>query len=316
MGITYVTTGGVPVPGAAAAVAVIAVLAAVLALAAAVRARRRTRRVLKSLERMLDEAMAGTFAERNFDESLLSAVEARFAHYLASNAVSAQRLQEEKDNIKTLIADISHQIKTPVANVLLYAQLLGEQELDQEGRACAGALEQQALKLQTLADVLVKISRLETGVLALHPQPGPLAPMLEQAAAQYTPRAAEKGLTLSLSPTDAAAVFDRKWTAEALCNLLDNAVKYTPSGGAVTVRVTVYEMFCRIDVADTGPGIPEEEHAKVFQRFYRSAAAHDAEGVGIGLYLARRIAEGQGGYIKVSSRPGQGSCFSLCLPRS
>ena len=146
--------------------------------------------------------------------------------------------------------------------------------------------------------------------------PGPLAPMLEDAAAQFIPKAAEKGIALTLASTDAHAVFDPKWTAEAVCNLLDNAVKYTPAGGTVTVEVIPYHMFCRVNVTDSGPGIPEAERAKVFQRFYRSPVAYETEGVGIGLYLARQIAEGQGGYIKVSSRPGQGSCFSLYLPRS
>ena len=289
---------------------------AALAVAAAFWNRHRARRIMKNLNRMLDAAMAGTFAEQDFDESLLSAVESRFAHYLSANAISAQKLQEEKDNIKTLIADISHQTKTPVANILLYAQLLSEQELSPEGRDCAAALEGQVEKLRALVDALVKTSRLEAGILVLHPKAGLLAPMLEDVAAQFAPKAAEKGIALTLVPTDASAVFDPKWTAEAVCNLLDNAIKYTPAGGTVTVKVISYQMFCRINVTDTGPGIPEAERAKVFQRFYRSPAAYEAEGVGIGLYLARQIAEGQGGYIKVSSQPGWGSCFSFYLPRN
>ena len=288
----------------------------VVALAAALRNRRNAKRVLKNLDRMLDAAMAGTFAEQDFDESLLSAVEARFAHYLAANAVSAQKIQEEKDKIKTLIADISHQTKTPVSNILLYAQLLSEQDLSPEGRDCAAALEGQVEKLCALVEALVKTSRLEAGVLALHPKAGPLAPMLEDAAAQFAPKAAEKGIALTLAPTDTSAVFDPKWTAEAVCNLLDNAVKYTPAGGTVAVEAIPYQMFCRINVTNNGPGIPEAERAKVFQRFYRSPAAYETEGVGIGLYLARQITEGQGGYIKVSSQPGRGSCFSIYLPRS
>ena len=296
-------------------VAAAAAIFAAAALAAAVWNRLHAKRVMRELERMLDAAMAGTFLEQDFDESLLSAVESRFAHYLAANAVSAQKLQEEKDKIKTLIADISHQTKTPVANILLYAQLLSEQELSPEGRDCAAALEGQVEKLRALIEALVKTSRLEAGVLALHPRAGPLGPVLEEAAAQLAPKAAERRIRLVLAPTDISAVFDPKWTAEALCNLLDNAVKYTPAGGRVTVGAVSYQLFCRIDVTDTGPGIPEEERAKVFQRFYRSPAAYEAEGVGIGLYLARQIAQGQGGYIKASSRPGQGSCFSLYLPR-
>ena len=293
-----------------------AVVITIFALAAAVWNRHHAKRILKNLDRMLDAAMAGNFTEQDFDESLLSAVESGFAHYLAANAVSAQKLQEEKDKIKTLIADISHQTKTPVANILLYTQLLSEQELSPEGRDCAAALEGQVEKLRALVDALVKTSRLEAGILTLHTKAGPLAPMLEDAAAQFIPKAAKKGITLTLLPTDATAVFDPKWTAEAVCNLLDNAVKYTPAGGTVTIEAIPYQMFCRVNVTDNGPGIPEAERAKVFQRFYRSPAAYETEGVGIGLYLTRQIAEGQGGYIKVSSRPGSGSCFSLYLPRS
>ena len=139
--------------------------------------------------------------------------------------------------------------------------------------------------------------------------------MLEDAAAQFALRAAEKDITLTLVPAGARAVFDPKWTAEAVCNLIDNAVKYTPAG-SVTVSVRAYELFVRVDVEDTGPGIPEEELAKLFQRFYRGGAASGAEGVGVGLYLVRQIAQGQGGYVKAFSRPGRGAKFSLFLPRS
>lgn len=294
----------------------IAIAAVVLAAMAAVLwSRWRMRRMLARLDEMLDAAIRGDFMEQGFDESLLSAVETKLAHYLSASSLSARKLLEEKDKIKTLVADISHQTKTPIANVLLYAQLLEEQSLPEEGRACVTALEGQAEKLRSLIEALVKTSRLETGILALHPQSGPLAPMLEETVAQFTPRAAEKGIVLTLVPTDATAVFDPKWTAEAVCNLLDNAVKYTPSGGSITVQAISYELFCRVNVTDTGPGIPEEEQSRVFQRFYRASAVHEAEGLGIGLYLTRQIAEGQGGYVKVFSRPGKGAKFSLYLPR-
>lgn len=295
----------------------IVIAAAVLAAAVVVIWDRwRTRRLLKRLDTMLEKAITRGFTEEDYDESLLSAVESKLARYLASSTVSARNLQAEKDKIKTLIADVSHQTKTPLSNVLLYAQLLSEQPLPEENRACVMALEGQAVKLQSLIEALVKASRLESGVLALHPQPASLAPMLEEAVAQFAPKAAEKKITLTLASSEGDGVFDSKWTAEAVCNLLDNAVKYTPAGGTVTVQTHCYELFCRIDVSDTGPGIPEEEQAKVFQRFYRSPANHQAQGVGIGLYLARQIAEGQGGYIKVFSKPGKGAKFSLYLPRS
>ena len=292
-----------------------ALLAVLAALVLAAWGRWRTRRVMLRLERMLEEAIRGTFTETSFDESLFSAVETQLAHYLAASAVSARNLQEEKNKIKSLIADISHQTKTPITNVLLYAQLLGEQDLPEESRALVTALEGQAEKLQSLIEALVKTSRLETGILELHPRPGLLGPMLEDAAAQFAPKTAAKELTLQVIAPEMQAVFDAKWTEEAVCNLLDNAVKYTPAGGSITLEAIAYELFCRIDVTDTGPGIPEAEQARVFQRFYRSAAAYEAEGVGIGLYLSRQIVQGQGGYLKVFSRPGYGAKFSMYLPR-
>ena len=274
--------------------------------------RRRTRRILENLSQMLDIAMQGDFTEDSFDESMLSALESKLAHYLAASTVSARNVQAEKDKLKALIGDISHQTKTPIANILLYTQLLMEQP---GNTACLDALEGQTKKLQSLIEALVKTSRLESGVIALHPVPGKLLPMLESAVSQLAPKAAAKGIQIVLEATDADAVFDPKWTEEAIYNLLDNAVKYTSAGGAVRVTVTAYQMFSAIHVSDTGSGIAEEEQPRVFQRFYRGADHAEEEGVGIGLYLVRQIAEGQGGYVKVSSQPGTGSTFSLYLPR-
>lgn len=289
--------------------------AVLLALAVVVYDRWRTARTIRRLDDMLTAAINGTFSEETFDESRLSSLESRLARYLAASALSARNVREQKDQISALVSDISHQTKTPVANLRLYAQLLSEQPLTPQGKDCAAAISAQAEKLQTLIEALVKTSRLETGILALHPQPGEISPVVERAAAQYAPKAVEKGIALTVGQRAGSAVFDAKWTEEAVCNLLDNAVKYTPSGAAVTVEVKNYELFSAIRVSDTGPGISEEEQAKIFGRFYRASGAWQAEGVGIGLYLTRQIAEKQGGYVKVESIPGKGSTFSLYIPR-
>ncbi len=274
--------------------------------------RRCTRRILENMNRMLEDATRGEFTEDSFDESLLSALESKLAHYLAASTVSARNVQAEKEKLKALIGDISHQTKTPIANILLYTQLLMEHP---GNAACLDALQGQTKKLQSLIDALVKTSRLESGVIALHPVPGKLLPMLASAVSQLAPKAAAKGIQIVLESSDADAVFDPKWTEEAAYNLLDNAVKYASAGGAVRVTVTAYQMFSAIHVSDTGPGIPEAEQPRVFQRFYRGAEHAEEEGVGIGLYLVRQIAEGQGGYVKVSAQMGVGSTFSLYLPR-
>ena len=294
-------------------------LLAVLALAAlcfALWQRMRTKRTLRRLDEILAQAINGTFAAEQFDESQLSAIEARFAQYLSASAISARRVQEEKESVQALIGDITHQVRTPLANIRLYTQLLSEQSLNEQGRTCVCALDTQAEKLQALLDALVKTSRLETGILALHPVSAPLSPVISRAVEQYRPKAEAKQITLTVNPADGlTAVFDAKWTEEALCNLLDNAVKYTPSGGSVTLRASAYELFVRIDVSDTGCGISEEEQAKILGRFYRSGAVAQAPGVGIGLYLTRQILSHEGGYIKIISRKDRGSTFSMFLPR-
>lgn len=294
---------------------VIALAAIVLSIVIVLLERRKTKRIMKKLYQMLDLAMDERFEESTFDESLLSAVESKLSRYLTACVVSARNVTAEKEKIKALLSDISHQTKTPIANLLLYAQLMEEQDLPEESMTCVAALRGQAEKLNFLISALVKLSRLETGVFTLHPIPNAIAPMLEEAAKQLMPKAAQKEILLVTNLMEAHGVFDYKWTMEALCNLLDNAVKYTPAGGRIQLSAAEYDLFCRIDVADTGIGITEAEQAKVFSRFYRSPSVSDQDGVGIGLYLTRQILTGQEGYIKVASTPGSGSVFSMFLPR-
>lgn len=277
--------------------------------------RRKTKKILKTLHAMLDSAMDGSFTEKSFDESLLSSVENRFNQYLSASEVSVRNLTLEKNKIKELIADISHQTKTPLANILLYAQLLEEQELPEQSSVCVKSLNEQAQKLSFLITSLVKLSRLETGILTLHPTYQSVQPMLDEVKTQCASAAAQKQLKFFVDSTNASAIFDLKWTTEAVCNLVDNAIKYTPANGTIHISVKVYELFCRINVADSGIGISETEQAKIFTRFYRSQSVSEQEGVGIGLYLTRQILAQQGGYIKVASSLGNGAVFSAFLPK-
>ncbi len=275
--------------------------------------RKKTRKTMETLDNMLTAAMNGTFKESTFDESLLSALETRFAHYLSSSTLSAQNVFQERERIKALITDISHQTKTPISNIFLYTELLQEEKLSPECKEYTAILHTQTEKLRFLIDSLVKLSRLENGIIAIHPKYSPLATILAQIEQQFASKALNKGLTIIVNPTDTVAFFDSKWTTEAICNLVDNAIKYTVSG-SVTISVISYEMFVRVDITDTGIGISEEEQANIFSRFYRSCTNAQQDGVGIGLYLAREIIRLQGGYIKVCSEVGKGSVFSVFLP--
>lgn len=273
------------------------------------------RRSLWRMNDMIQSAIDGTFRANIFDESLSASVENRLAEYLAASETQRANTAAEQEKTKTLIADISHQTKTPIANLLLYTELLKEEE-GAGNSGTAALLESQVKKLDFLIQSLVKLSRLETGILVLHPRRNQVSLLLKEAEKQYMAWAQEKGLYLHVLSEEAGEVtarFDPKWTLEALGNLIDNAVKYTQTGG-VTVRVKPYELFVCIEVEDTGIGIAEEEYAKIFGRFYRSMTVSDEQGVGIGLYLAREIVRQELGYIKLVSEVGKGTVFSLYLP--
>ncbi len=290
--------------------------------------RYRLKKTMDRLDQMLDSAINGSFTENTYDESKLSAIETKLNRYLSICAVSSRNLGEEKDKIKALISDISHQTKTPLANILLYSQILLESGPAETGadnksspvksedmyKDCIRQIYEQSGKLNFLISALVKTSRLETGIITVVPGPNPIDRLLESTLEEILPKASAKHIAIRLDECGGTACFDKKWTGEALCNILDNAVKYTPQGGSITVSAIPYELFYRIDITDNGIGIAEEEQSKIFRRFYRSPEVNRQEGVGIGLYLAREIVSAQGGYIKVSSKPGKGSEFSVFLP--
>lgn len=273
------------------------------------------RRTLRRLGDMLDRAIAGGFAEERFDETELSALEGKLARFLRGSAHAQKTLEGEQAAVKALVADISHQTRTPISNLLLYASLLLESDLPPQQREQARAVMAQGEKLSFLIKALVKASRLETGIVVPVPSRHSVGVLLEDVAQQEEQAAQEKGIALRVRPFEGAAAFDPRWTSEALGNVVNNAVKYTPAGGTVTLCAQMLDGFCRVDVADSGPGIPEAEQGEIFNRFYRGAGTRTAEGLGLGLYLARQILTLQGGYIKVSSTPGNGSTFSLYLPR-
>ncbi len=274
----------------------------------------KTRKLFDSLESMIHTAMNGKFSPEHFDEGRLSKLESELSDFLSASSISAQNVKDERDKIKSLISDISHQTKTPISNLILYSELLESADLTGDDKSNVEAIHAQAEKLRFLIDSLVKLSRLENGILSLETDNEELNPLLQDVAMQLREKAEAKNLKLELEYTDARALIDKKWTQEAIVNIVDNAIKYTDQG-SITINTKDYEMFVCVDISDTGIGIPEEESAKVFQRFYRGSNVKSKEGVGIGLHLAREIISGEGGYIKLSSKLGEGTTFSVFLPK-
>jgi signal transduction histidine kinase len=273
------------------------------------------KKLLARLDKMLEDGINGTFSESDYDETQLSKLESKWLRYLTSSKLSAQKTEQEREKLQELVSDISHQTKTPLSNILLYTQLLQEQDIDGQSRQLVDEIRQQSEKLEFLIQSLVKTSRLETGTFQLAPLKNNIDSVIDAAIEQITPKAKSKQIKIMYSSQSHTAKFDIKWTREALFNILDNAVKYSPRNSVIKITVYAYEMFACVSVADQGIGIPEEELPRIFGRFYRGQNVREQNGVGIGLYLCRQIIEGQGGYITVESTVNQGSIFKIFLPR-
>jgi signal transduction histidine kinase len=249
-------------------------------------------------------------------ETLLSRISHRLERLYNVMQKTRHTAEEEKEELQSLVSDISHQTKTPIANLKLINDTMLTRPLTEEKRKeFLQATGTQLDKLDFLIQGMVKTSRLETGVIQLDKKPGRLFDTVAQAMSGIVYAAEKKEIAVSVDcPEDLTVSHDSKWTSEALFNLLDNAVKYTPAGGKIAVSVVLWEMYVEIKVTDTGKGISESNQAAIFRRFYREEEVHEQQGVGIGLYLAREIVTRQGGYIKVVSEPGKGSEFSIMLP--
>lgn len=246
---------------------------------------------------------------------------ARLQHQLLKlrNILTVQNemLTQEKEQIKTLISDISHQIKTPIAAANTFAQLLSDKEVsDEERTEYITTLQSSLEKLTFLTNSLIKMSRLESGIISLKPERNSLNDIVLQAVKTVYAKVKSKSIIITFDcEQNFEALLDFNWTAEAITNVLDNAVKYTPHGGVIRLQITEYPSYLRLDISDSGIGIPEDEQAKVFGRFYRGKQSAGIDGVGIGLYLTRDIVNKQNGYIKVASDEN-GTTFSVFLRKS
>lgn len=267
---------------------------------------------------MLDQMIAGDGVLKNAEDrdTLFARITHRLNRLYQIMQENSRKVDRDRKELQTLISDISHQVKTPVSNLkMVLDTLLSKPVTEEERTEFTKDILNQTNKLEFLFQALVKTSRLETGVIELEKKQRRLYDTVAQALSGIVYHAEEKNISVSVHcPEKLMVPHDYKWTAEALFNILDNAVKYTDAGGKIAVQVEQREVYVEIKVSDTGKGISESDQATIFRRFYRGGDVHEQPGVGIGLYLAREIVTRQGGYIRVVSEIGKGSAFSLFLP--
>lgn len=293
--------------------------------------RKREKKLKISILQMLEEASSGSFQDKRFDETSVSEVENRMWNYLENRQTAMERIERDRQRMQSQISDIAHQAVLPVSNIVLYTQLLEENlsngftgtkinEIENVQLTKAEvseiiseitAIRDEIGTLDFLIQSLVKLSRMENGIINLNAEKQQIKPMLDLVKQQFAIKAKNKGIDFLIEDTEETAVFDRKWTLEAVANIVDNAVKYTQEGGKISIHTEALPSLVRIDIADTGIGIREEEQGAVFSRFYRSVETSNSRGVGIGLYIAREVMRAQNGYIRLRSEYGSGSTFSL-----
>ena len=296
-----------------------AVLAGVFSLLAVWRTgiRRQMRGFSDDLCEILDSLIDGDPGRwpQSYEDSLMAKVQGRLLKFYDIADEARRESSRDKQTIQVLVSDISHQVKTPMANIRMFTGILKEHDLPEEKRRqFLETMEGQIGKLDFLMQSLIKMSRLETGTFVLKPEEARLSDTIARALSLVWNRAEKKGISVDTECDSQITVrHDSRWTAEAIGNILDNAVKYTPAGGSIHVQVRPWQIYTRIDITDTGMGIDPEHYNDIFQRFYRANEAAGEEGVGLGLYLAQEIIRQEMGYITVKSAKGKGSTFSVFL---
>ncbi|MGN1033272.1 MAG: sensor histidine kinase [Intestinibacter sp.] len=248
------------------------------------------------------------------DDSIFSKLQHQTLKLINILKSQNKKIETEKNEIKALISDIAHQLKTPLTNMKMYSEFLQQEDLSEEERQEFNQVILLSLdKLCFLVESMIKMSRLESSVINLHKTTSDINDAVVLAISQLYKKVQSKNITINFTPNQKILLdYDKKWTSEALFNIIENAIKYSKENTTISISIEKYEIFTRIDIKDQGIGISEDEIPKIFGRFYRGRDVLEEEGIGIGLYLSREIISKQGGYIKVKSSE-EGSTFSVFL---
>ena len=272
------------------------------------------RRALTPIERMTTHARTIT-AERLADRLPIDNPDDEMGRLAAVFNQTLGRLEQSFDQMRRFTADVSHQLRTPLTAIRSVGEVgLRTGRRDEASyRAVIGSMLEETDRLAVLVDRLLTLSRTEMHQSTLSPDSVNLAELAQDVAGHLGVLAEEKGQTLSVDASGTpTAVVDRVVLRQALINLVDNAIKFTPAGGQVSIRVSGSNGIALVDVTDTGPGIPDEARERIFDRFYR-ADEEAGTGTGLGLSIAKGAVEANGGDLKVAYSGPDGTMFRITL---
>ena len=281
-----------------------------------------TMRFLWKREKLYCEAedIIARFSEGDFKKHLLQNENGSIYQLFAAveELAVALRAQNEKEQqmktfLKDTISDISHQLKTPLAALHMYTEIIAEEPDHRETvERFSGKTMQSLERMEQLVQTLLKVSRIDAGSIVFRKEKQSVSGLVADAIEDLSVRARMEGKQLLLKgDLQEEVVCDREWTREAIANLVKNALDHTDAGGVITVFWERSPAMFRLSVTDDGCGIDEEDMHHIFKRFYRSKRDSDRQGIGLGLSLAKSIVEGQGGILSVNSTPGEGAAFTI-----
>ncbi len=274
------------------------------------------RQTYRKIDRLLDHVLSREeIVDSDVKEGEFSALVSKIRQIQDVLGSHVRKAEEEKDQVKSLVSNMSHQLKTPLANLSLYGEILGKEDVSSERRAeFADKMQRQIDKLNWIVESLSKMVKLEQNIEGFEINEIGIRQTILDAVDTVYGKLEKKEIHLAVeSFADCRIFHNRKWTAEVFVNLLENAIKYTEKGGVVSISVHPYELYTEIRISDNGRGVRQEELTDIFKRFYRSPEVENLEGSGIGLYLSDLILEKEKGYITAVSEYGKGSCFSVFL---
>lgn len=245
-------------------------------------------------------------------------MEDRFQEEKNRNELLLERTRQEESNVKSSLTDIVHQLKTPIASLKLSMEIaLSEDYTAEEKQEFKEQCETQISKLDMMLDGLAKISQLEKNLIQLRPERYAIRQLMNEIISSVILKALDKEIEIELELEEVFFVnVDYKWTVEAVTNVVENAVKYSPKQTTVRLRITPMVTFALVEVIDQGSGIAKDELSRIYQRFYRGTQAEiqEVEGSGVGLYLTRKIIEEQGGAVMAKPAQPAGANFQITLP--